>query len=290
MLPPEAPMAMAKPIAFHILTTVTAQTDSFKDDLIRVFLDTPLSRAHEPHAVPLAIHVMSQPHMGTAGPVQCRGLLLAPKLAAEGTPAEVQIVLGWNLNTRLLLILLPADKYEAWSSDLTAIVVSKQTTFGELESTIGPINHVGYIIPLACHFFIRLRLRISKRRHKNQELSLNQAKIDDLDLWLNFLIQAQGGISLNCITTWMPSKICWLDLCPFGIGGFLISGQAWRIQIPLLSPIYGEDIANNVLEFLGIMITVWLVILKCNQQGSKQECILALGDNRSAIGWLYKPG
>jgi hypothetical protein len=290
LLPDEVPMATAKPIAFHIPTTVTARTDSFIDDLIRVFLDTPLNRAREPHAVPLAIHVTSRPHMGPAEPVQRRGLLSAPKLAAEGTPAEVQIVLGWNLNTRLLLILLPTDKYEAWSSDITAIVVSKRTTFSELESTVGRLNHVGYIIPLARHFLTRLRLRIRKRRHKHQHLSLNQAELDDLDLWLDFLIQAQGGISLNRITTRMPSKICWSDSCPFGIGGFLISGRAWRIQIPSSSPIYGADIANNVLEFLGMMLTVWLVILECDQQGHEQECILALGDNTSAIGWLYKSG
>jgi hypothetical protein len=218
MLPPNIPIATANPIAFHIPTTVTACTnDSFIDDLIWVFLDTP-------HAVPLAIHVTSRPHMGTAEPVQCQGLLSAPKLKAEGTQVDLQIVLGWNLSTRLLLILLPDDKYEPCSADLTTIVVLKRTTFGELKSTIGRLNHVGYIIPLTCHFLTRLRLRIGKHRHKNQELSLNQAEIDDLDLWLDFLQQAQGGISLNHITTWMPSKICWSDLCPFGIGGFLLWG------------------------------------------------------------------
>jgi hypothetical protein len=228
--------------------------------------------------------------MGEAEPVKRRGLLSAPKLEAEGTPAEVQIVLGWNLNTRLLLILLPDDKYEAWSVDIVAIIAVKRTTFGELESTLGRLNHVGYIIPLARHFLTRLRLRINKRRHKNQQLSLNQEELADLDLWLHFLQHAQGGISLNRITTRQPSKICWSDSCPFGIGGFLLSGLAWRIQIPSTSPIYGADIANNVLEFLGMMITVWLALLECNQLGSKHECILALGDNTSAIGWLYKSG
>jgi hypothetical protein len=224
MLPSTVPIATARPIAFHIPTTVTARTDSFIDNLIRVFLDTPLNRAREPHAVPLAIHVTSRPHMGEAEPVRRRGLLSAPKLEAEGTPAEVQIVLGWNLNTRLLLILLPDDKYEAWSSDIIAIVASTRTTFGKLESTIGRLNHVGYIIPLACHFITRLHLRISKRRHKNQQLSLSRAELDDLNLWIDFLVQAQAGISLNRITARPPSQICWSDSCPFSIGGFLLSG------------------------------------------------------------------
>jgi hypothetical protein len=111
--------------------------------------------------------------MGADEPVQPQGLLSSPKLEAEGTPAEVQIVLGWNLNTRLLLTLLPDDKHEAWSTNIIAIVASARTTFGELELTIGRLNHVGYIIPLARHFLNRLRLRIRKRRHKNQQLSLS---------------------------------------------------------------------------------------------------------------------
>jgi hypothetical protein len=60
------------------------------------------------------------------------------------------------------------------------------------------------------------------------------------------------------------------------------------VKIPKSSPIYGADIANNVLEFLGMVVTVWLAITKCTELGNKQACILALGDNTSAIGWLYK--
>jgi hypothetical protein len=288
VFPDDIPFAPAMPMAVHVPTTVTARTDSFIDDLIRVFLDTPENREREPHAVPLAIHVTSRPHMGPAEPVKRRGLLSAPKLEAEGTPAEEQIVLGWLLDTRRLLILLPFDKYEAWSSDLQTILLDKRVTYGELESTLGRLNHVGYIIPLARHFLNKLRLRIRQRRHKHQHISLNSEELEDLDLWCFFLSAARTGISLNRVTTRKPSKICWSDSCPYGIGGFLLSGRAWRIRIPPSSPIYGVDIANNVLEFLGMMVTVWLVILECKEQNSTQDCILALGDNTSAIGWLYK--
>ena len=95
---------------------------------------------------------------------------------------------------------------------------------------------------------------------------------------------------MNQLTIRKPSKICWSDSCPFGIGGFLLSGRVWRIRIPDSSPIYGLDIANNVLEFLGMMVPIWLVLLECEETGSEQDCILALGDNTSAIGWLYKSG
>ncbi len=93
---------------------------------------------------------------------------------------------------------------------------------------------------------------------------------------------------MNRVTIQQPSKIGWSDSCPFGIGGFLLSGRAWRVKIPKSSPIYGADIANNVFEFLGMAVTVWLAITECTELGDKQACILALGDNTSAIGWLYK--
>jgi hypothetical protein len=275
-------------MAVHVPTSVTARTDSFIDDLIRIFLDTPLNREREPHVVPLAIHVTSRPHAGTGEPVPRRGILSAPKLIAEGVPMEVQIVLGWILNTRALLIALPQDKFEAWTSDIKEIVVNLKVTYGDLESTLGRLNHVGYVIPLARHFLSLLRLRIRNRRHKNQELTLSFQEGEELRLWLDFLKLAHTGISLNRITIRKPSKIGWSDSCPFGLGGFLLSGRAWRIRIPATSPLFGVDIGNNVLEFLAMAVTIWLAILECAHNGSDQDCILAIGDNTSAIGWLYK--
>jgi hypothetical protein len=60
------------------------------------------------------------------------------------------------------------------------------------------------------------------------------------------------------------------------------------VRIPQSSPIYGVDEANNVLEFLGMVVTIWLAILESKELGKEQECILAIGDNASTIGWLYK--
>jgi hypothetical protein len=158
-LPDCVPFAEARSMAVSVPTSVMARTDSFIDDLIRVFLDTPLNREREPHVVPLAIHVTSRPHAGDDEPVPRRGIVSAPKLVAEGIPMEVQIVLGWILNTRALLIALPQDKFEAWTKDIQAIVDTLRVTFGDLESTLGRLNHVGYVIPLARHFLSLLRLR-----------------------------------------------------------------------------------------------------------------------------------
>ena len=150
--------------------------------LIRVFLDTPLNREGEPHAVPLAIHVTSRPNAGDAEPVKRQEIVSGLKLAAEGGPVEDQIVLGWIMNTRTLLVILPASKFEAWSSDLQAIIAERKSTFGQLETTLGRLNHAAYFIPLSRHFLNRIRLRLKARKHKNQALSLTQHEIDDFDL------------------------------------------------------------------------------------------------------------
>jgi hypothetical protein len=171
---------------------------------------------------------------------------------------------------------------------LKAIISDRKGTFGQLETTVGRLNHTACIIPLSRHFLNQIRLRTRVRKHKKQSLSLAQDEIDDFKSWVFFLAKAKSGISMNKMTIRQPTKICWSDSCPFGVGGFLLSGRAWRIRIPESSPIHGLDIANDVLEFLGMMVTVWLVLIECDERGSEQDCILALGANTSAMRWLFK--
>jgi len=39
-----------------------------------------------------------------------------------------------------------------------------------------------------------------------------------------------------------------------------------------------------------MMITTWLILIDCDEQGLKEESILVLGNNTSAIGWLFRSG
>jgi hypothetical protein len=96
-----------------------------------------------------------------------------PKLVVKDRPAKAQIVLGWTLNMRSLLVILPFDKFEAWSRDLKAIIADRKGTFEQLKTMIGRLNHAACIIPLS------QRLRLQVWKHKKQLRSLNQAKIDD---------------------------------------------------------------------------------------------------------------
>jgi hypothetical protein len=289
--PNDSPLAQARPMAVGVPTTVTARTDCFIDDLIRVFLDSPAARAREPHAVPLAIFVTSRPHAGDSSePVPRRSLMQAAKLIAEGTPAEIQTVLGWALDTHILVIQLPVDKFIAWTADIAEILETSRCTFGNLESTVGRLNHASFVIPLARHFLNRLRLRTRRHLPKTQQLTLSAAELADLHLWLKFLNLARSGISLNRMTVRRPTQLGLSDSCPFGLGGFTLRGRAWRLRIPESCAFFGDSTINNLLEFLAMMITTWLILLDCDSLGLKEECLLVLGDNTSAIGWLFRSG
>ena len=57
---------------------------------------------------------------------------------------------------------------------------------------------------------------------------------------MEFLKDAHRGISINLLVTRQPDRICWSAACPFGIGGYSITGRSWRIRIPKASIIYGN--------------------------------------------------
>lgn len=236
--------------------------------------------------VPLAMHVNSRPHAGeTLGPLPRRSILSLPKLIAEGSPAELQLVLGWHLDTRRLLLSLPKDKVEAWSSsDINVIISTGTCLFTVLEQLIGQLNHAAYLLPTAQHFLGRLRYRIEPRyRNTRRRVKLMTEELSNMVLWKTVQVRAHRGISLNLLVTKQPNRICWSDACPFGISGYSLDGHAWRIQIPHGSILWGNFKVINLLDFIG-MAAIWL---ECLCPDSAESCILAIGDNTSGIVWLH---
>jgi hypothetical protein len=284
-LPESIPIVRARRMAVTLpMSKAGGRVDGFIDDLINVFADTPENCRRQPHVVPLAMHVTSRPHAGDAHePVPRRPILSLPKLIAEGRPAEVQIVLGWRIDTRRLEISLPDDKYKAWSGDVLHLIRDGHCGSKELETLVGRLNHTSYIMPNARHFMSRIRQGLKSKSKKRQK-KVSRDAIDDLRLWLGFLAHAHRGVPMNLLVTREPDKVCWSDACPLGIGGYSLSGRAWRLRIPDTSPIHGNKGINNLLEFLGMAINIWL---SCLDPKGCESCILAIGDNTSAIGWLH---
>jgi len=293
--PDGVPFKKGEETAVEIPLSETRRKDCFIDDIIAVFLATTENLLRECHTVPVAVHVMSRPHMGEEHePVPRRPLLAPDKLEAEGRPSERQVVLGWMVDTRELRVSLPTDKFRAWMEDLEGIIRSRTSTLKELESLVGRLNHASFLIPLGRHFLNGLRARIpsdSGRRSRTWSSKLvkfNQDDLEDLRLWERLLTKANEGISMNLLTIRNPTHIAWSDSCPFGLGGYTLRGTAWRVRIDDRWSFRGDDSVNNLLEFLGMTVSILLMIRET--QPDEEAVLLALGDNTSAIGWIFKSG
>jgi hypothetical protein len=260
-LPDSIPTAQASQLAVIPPPAPRFRIDGFIDDLINVFPDTEENCARLPHVVPLAIHATSRPHAGDdVEPVPRRPLLSDEKLIAEGAPEEIQTVLGWLLDCRRLLAALPSDKFDAWTTEILSIICNQHCSRKDLETIVGRLNHVSFSIPLARHFLSRLWALLKTKTHGKARIRLSSDVIDDLKLWLDFLRSARTGISMNLIVTRQPSRLCFSDSCPYGIGGWNTRGRAWRIRIPQTSILYGNKKVNNLLEFLGMAINILLEV------------------------------
>jgi hypothetical protein len=212
------------------------------------------------------------------------------KLKEEGILSECLVILGWQINTRLLTIALPSKKFKLWNADLKIIIYNKKASYNKLESTLGRLNHAAAACPFMRYFLNRIRRVLmsweSSNSSKKVERYLSKQVIEDLKLWRqSFLPLIHTGMSLNLVTYRRPSFICWSDACPAGLGGYDHLGNAWRFAIP---DDYRESVENqnNCLEFLASIITVWQAIL--NKQTNDEECFLSLGDNSSSVVWLHR--
>ena len=181
----------------------------------------------------------------------------------------------------------------AWREDLVSMIRAPIVRRKELESMIGRLNHASFLIPLSRHFLNELRKKcetIPTGRAARQTVRLNKHEIEDLKLWLEFLDVARKGISVNLLTVRTPTRLAWSDSCPFGLGGYSLRGRAWRIRVPSDCPFHGEDTANNVLEFLGMAVSVLLLLKEAAEDREEHPCLLVLGDNTSAVSWIFRSG
>ena len=91
-------------------------------------------------------------------------------------------MLGWQIDSRRMRISLPTTKATIWAEDIDNILNRQRVNKKELESMIGRLNHVGYILPTGRYFLNRLRhLLMRCERYGSQKLQ-NWEK-DDLILW-----------------------------------------------------------------------------------------------------------
>ena len=260
-----------------------ASCDGYIDDAILIALDKEENAKRAQNAIPLAAHCIFRP-LAKFEPIGRNDTICERKFEAEGTPRESQIVLGWLVDTRSFKIYLPVDKAVHWTAELQNMLKDNyRITTKEIESTIGRLNHVGYIMPHGRFFLNRLR-RLLYRCQKFGSQFANKMEKNDMKLWLKMLTQAsQIGVSINLITFVKNDELIYTDACETGLGGYNPrTGRAWRYRLPFWMQ---RQFHINILEFIASLIGIWMEIKFSN---TPYLSILAKTDNSSALGWLVK--
>ena len=186
------------------------------------------------------------------------------KLEGDGTPSERKLVLRWLLDTREFKIYLPTDKAICWISEINEILKPEaRAKSKQIESTVGRLNHVGYIMPQGRYFLNRIRY-LQKRCEKHGPKRVSKLERKDLELWIKFLTRAsQEGINLNLISFTKPDCIIYTDASSHGMGGYnKKTGMAWRFQLP---DWMRRAFHINTLEFIAATIGIWLETMQNNE-------------------------
>ena len=121
--------------------------------------------------------------------------LSEPKCKGEGKIAEIKKYVGWNFYFNLHQIALPEDKADLYIGELQNIQKTRRTDETIMESLVGKVNVIGFVLPATRHFTARFRRRIIKCKQGDNELDDEEKK--DSKLWIRFLLKAKSGLNIN---------------------------------------------------------------------------------------------
>ena len=283
------PAALGKPLMVPVVPKLNGYAECFIDDIFSVMPDLPAENKQPDRmaqATLLAIEAFGMPPHPD-DPLPRDDLLSLTKAAAEGTPAELLIVLGWLIDVRRLLASLPEDKYLAWKSDIEEILRIPRRTipYKDLDSLLGRLQHVCAILRQGWHFLSRLRG--AKNRAGNthaRRTRLSKAERSDLELWLKFLALARAGVDINNLVVRIPDTAGITDACTYQIGGYSVTtGRAWRWPLP--SFLVGHK-SINFLEYLASAAAYLLGVLEGEIVSG--NCHLHVTDNSTNTSWTRK--
>ena len=287
-LPDNIPFGEAHALSVKMERPTDAYIDGYVDDLMALLLDSGNLSERGRQVVALAIHIFFRP-VNENDPLPREDVLSLRKLLGEGKLEEVKVILGWMVDSRRFTIKLTEDKANAWIKDLDEIIklTKERKAIGvkTWQSMNGKCNTAAYIHREMRFFLSKMTFcqRLSVQRGGSAIAPL--AVLPQLELWKKALTRLSTiGRSINHITFTLPHMFTKQDASKKGLGGFNCTGLGWRFIIP---PALENLLHINILEFMAVVITIWLTILAMDikDRGNGMK-ILAQTDNTSALGWL----
>ena len=281
-LPDDIPYAEAREMTVDIPVGINGNTDVYVDDFITVGPDMDDTLERITKAPATVIHAIADNSLDSEK-IPRDDILAIDKMKAEGAAEERKICLGWMMDTRRLLVSLPDHKTIGWKSQIDTLLINKSASEKELASVLGRLENVAQVLTVLSHFLSNIRHMQILAARKNHNVRISARAKDDLRLAKTFLTKANQGISMNLLTFRQPDIVYICDAAEYGLGGFASHGRAWTYVIP---PDLRSRAHINVLEYLAQIIAIWIDVIEGVTK--KEDCILAMGDNTSAMGWLRR--
>ena len=283
----DSPFAVARELSIAIKSALVS-IDVYIDDLIVVLLFSPSRYQRIKNVIPLILDCLIRP-LTAMEQVKRSSILQQTKLIAEGWFEESKVVLGWLINTRALRIFFPRMKATQLKLELQDLHESyengSQVNKKLLDSVIGKLVNICFIIPEGRFFINRLRFRFNRCTWTGcKNFDLMESK--DLLFWIravDAIKEGSIGRSFNSILNTLANIIAFSDACERGLGGFfIIDGRifAWRFELP-------EELQGiftlNLLEFIAAF---WTVKIICDY--IREARIRSHVDSTNALSWLKK--
>ena len=281
-LDPSIKFAQSRDLSVTLPDEDYGKADCFVDDIISCCVDINDNLGRLMAAPCTVIHALAH-KCSSSSYVKRDNLIADDKNEAEGGPEEIKICLGWQLDTRRLLVSLPDHKHKAWSFQITELLKHKTASEKVLASILGRLENVTTMIAMMGHFLSNIRHLQIRALRSNHNVKISQRVRNDLDLACHFLTKANRGISMNLITFRSPTVVHIGDASEHGLGSFASHGRAWSYTIPM--KLRGRA-HINLLEFLTQVISIWIDVIE--NKTKPEDCILCMGDNTSAMGWLRR--
>ena len=281
-LPDNIPYAEARDMTINIPVGKNGKTDVYVDDFITIGpdIDDTLDRIIKAPAT--VIHAIADNSINS-NKIPKDDILAIDKMKAEGAAEERKICLGWMLDTRRLLVSLPDHKTIGWKSQIDSLLKQKSASEKDLASILGRLENVAQVSTVLGHFLSNIRHMEILAAKKKHNVRLSARAKDDLNLAKTFIDKANRGISMNLLTFRAPDIVYICDAAEYGLDGFASHGRAWTYVIP---PHLRNRAHINILEYLAQIIAIWIDVIEGVTK--KEDCILAMGDNTSAMGWLRR--
>jgi len=276
------PFAQARSLSVELPDEDWGKADVYVDDIISIAVDINdnLDRVIK---APITVIQAVAHRANCTGGIERDPMVEKKKTEIEGPAEELKICLGWIIDTRRLLVSLPHHKYIAWTSQIDNILQNKTVSNTTLMSILGRLENVAQVLIILGHFLSNIRSLQMIAERKNHNIKLNTRSRLDLVLAKDFLTKVNGGVSMNLLTFRKPTNIHICDASEHGLGGFANHGRAWSYVIPL--EVRGRA-HINILEYLAQVVAVWVDIL--DGTAIDEDCLLCMGDNTSAMGWLRR--